>query len=420
MISASSQIPSRSHSNPSTRPSQTPLPSTSLDSAACWTETFRQPTQTRKLDLLFVTDTSGSLDDERDEIADGIDSFVRALPAGHDTRIGVMLGHSPASPYSGRLWRSDGGYFRANEHSEPWALSSLELSRGLLRAKLKNKLRKQASEGFSDGGEMGIASLLRGIEARNLNDSQAKGFFRSDAALAVIFVSDENDICANYPAGIEPVRDPDGKEAPARRKFCTANSGNNPENLFQKLSSLQGNRPLIISGILYGDSRKVPRGGENEVGYGYIDAIRVAGTNGFLIEMSEGHFEEGLRRLGEFTSEKIELRRLFPISHPATELSVQVDGRAAAFRVIDDQIELSDLGSENSVVSIRGCVTPSVTPEPSTTPEPTGTSTPEVTPTATPTVAPEPTATPTPSTSPDPVVTTNPIDPGTTPVVIGI
>jgi hypothetical protein len=321
--------------------------------SGCQIQTFRQPIRTEKLDLVFVTDTSGSLSSERDEIADGIDHFIRALPQDQDLRVAVMLGHSPLSPYAGRLWRSDGGYVRGS--SEPWVLSTADSTRGYVRAKLKNKLRKQASERESDGGEMGLGSLLLGLDGKRFSESRAKGFFREDSALAVIFVSDENDICAEYPAGRSRVDDPDGIELPAKRKFCTSNAGISPENVIARLEQIQNGRPLVIGGMIYSNPDRVPRGLENEVGYGYLETIHLAGNNGLVIDLADGHLDEGLGRLGKFTSRRLELQESFPIDTKAGSHVVRVDGRQVGFRVVGNELIPSEYGTEGSVIEIVSC-----------------------------------------------------------------
>jgi hypothetical protein len=321
--------------------------------SGCELRTFRQPTRTEKLDLLFVTDTSGSLSSEREEIADGIDQFIRALPQGHDIRVGVMLAHSPLSPYAGRLWRSDGGYVRGS--SEPWTLSTIDSSRGYVRAKLKNKLRRQASERESDGGEMALGSLLLGLQGKRFTESRDKGFFRKDSALAVIFVSDENDICAEYPAGRSRVADPDGIELPAKRKFCTPGAAITPENVVTRLQQIQNGRPLVIGGMIYSNPNRVPPGLENEVGYGYLETIQLAGNDGLVIDLADGHLDEGLGRLGEFTSQRLELQESFPIDPKAGSHLVRVDGRQVSYRIVGSQLTPSEIGTEGSVIEIVSC-----------------------------------------------------------------
>src|SRR5687768_4702038 len=56
--------------------------SATAPASACMSERFVQPEAevVRKIDILFVTDTSGSLADERGQVADGIDAFVSQLP----------------------------------------------------------------------------------------------------------------------------------------------------------------------------------------------------------------------------------------------------------------------------------------------------------------------------------------------------
>lgn len=78
----------------------------SLSTQACYSERFRQPevSLVKKLDLLFITDTSGSMRADRGRIADHIDAFVRTLPAGTDLQIGVMLAHGSMSSHTGRLF----------------------------------------------------------------------------------------------------------------------------------------------------------------------------------------------------------------------------------------------------------------------------------------------------------------------------
>ena len=65
--------------------------------------------------------------------------------------------------------------------------------------------------GFGDGGETGLFSLNKAMGNDEYQVAQDLGFFRDDAALVVIFVADEQDICAEYPDGILPVPDPDKK-----------------------------------------------------------------------------------------------------------------------------------------------------------------------------------------------------------------
>src|SRR5690606_1905164 len=135
--------------------------------------------------ILFVPDTSGSLDVKRDQIANDLNRFVGKLPVDGDYRVGVMLGHGFKSETSGRLYRKTSAY--------PEVLRSDELSIETIQTELAARIRSPLEESQSDGGEMGMTSLLRGVTTK-LEENRSKGFFRDQAALAVVFISDENDL----------------------------------------------------------------------------------------------------------------------------------------------------------------------------------------------------------------------------------
>ena len=121
------------------------LGTSSSEQRVCTYDRFQQPAGlvTDKVDLLFVVDTSGSLDEERAGIADGIDGFVGALPPSVDFRIGVMLAHSGHSSHGGKLYRRSGN---------PWVLDSQALTLDQIRTKLRNTLGSPPGENRTDIG----------------------------------------------------------------------------------------------------------------------------------------------------------------------------------------------------------------------------------------------------------------------------
>lgn len=398
---------------PQPSPSPVPAPTvTPQPQGACFIDSFRQPHEAHvpSLDLLFVTDTSGSLDEERAAIADGIVSFVNQLPSKVDFRIGVMLGHGSTSKRSGRLYSHDA------KGKNP-VLDSATMPIGKIRAHLKNNLLLAPNDYDSDGGEEGLYSLLKALGRPNVTDIQKDGFFRPSAALAVIFISDENDICYQYPAGLQRVYDPDRLELPALKRDCANIS---PERLISELKALKGEMPVVVSGIVYSDPKTVPTGyGEDELGYGYLDAIRL--NKGLTIDIAKGHFDEGLAQIGSHVTSKLTLIDHFKLSQTnvdRTSIRVQVDQRAVS-HVYDDaanEVKIEELGQADSLVQISYCQKqPEPAPSPSTeptanpSPEPTVVPSPEptVVPSPEPTVAPSPTpsTTPMPLPSPDPSAT---------------
>ncbi|MCB0415726.1 MAG: hypothetical protein KDD50_15410 [Bdellovibrionales bacterium] len=304
---------------------------------------------TNKLDLLFVVDTSGSLDTERRDIATGIDSFIAALPSYIDYRIAVLLAHGPNSIYSGKFYSKDIGFE---------VLKSDELSLTDIRNKLSRTMYYTRSDNDTDGGEVGLYSLNRAITI-NLDENKAKGFFRDDSALAVIFVADENDICAlgSYPAGVTPVFDSDRKEPAAYNKYCT---DINPDNILSQLKTIQNGDPLLLAGILYTDPETVPSGGENEIGYGYLELINK--NNGLSIDLANGDYDTSMQQIGYMTVKRLNLITEFNLEYSPIDQSsikVLVDRTRVSHIYQSEQnsvvISENDAGGEKSEIYISYC-----------------------------------------------------------------
>lgn len=318
--------------------------------ASCFEEQYFQPAAeiTKKIDILFVTDTSGSLDQERAQIASEIDSFVNQLPLDVDYQIAVMAAHGSRGSGSGKLVKIK---------SEPYVLRSSEMTVDQIRADLVKKLTLVQGDRFSDGGEEGLYSLNRALEHGMLTANRAHGFFREDAGLAVVFIADENDICARYPQGVVPVADPDRLEKPAFERDCGSIT---PESVLGHLKEVQGSRPLLIGGILYNENSVIPKGGENEIGYGYLDLIRLA--NGISVDLSGSRFHEGLATIGSLVTKKLHLITEYQLKNDNIDtfnINVLVDGAKVPFNYLPDlnEVQLTEYaGVENSKVSINYCL----------------------------------------------------------------
>ena len=124
--------------------------------ATCFNDRFQQPDAeiTRNIDILFMLDTSGSLDDERQTIANGIDAFVAALPPEVDYQIGVMLAHGEYTGLSGTLYRRS---------TEPVVLRSSRQSLDTIRADLMRKMTRIRTDYETDGGEVHQLSFNRPV-----------------------------------------------------------------------------------------------------------------------------------------------------------------------------------------------------------------------------------------------------------------
>tara|TARA_Y100000590_G_scaffold468173_1_gene649839 strand:+ start:2000 stop:3874 length:1875 start_codon:yes stop_codon:yes gene_type:complete len=313
----------------------------------CTYERYTQPasTITKKLDLLFITDTSGSLNEERAAIAQGIESFLDALPEDVDSRIAVMLAHGSQSAYSGKLWQ---------EGTEPVVLSSDVLSRTELKDLLLQKLGHVASDGASDGGEEGLFSLQKLLSSNEFSEAQSHGFFRDDAAVMIVFIADEQDICAEYPDGVTPVVDAQHIEPVAKANDCGDVS---PESVYQSLQNTLEDRPLVVGGVVYNQLRTVPSGGENEYGYGYIDLIRIAG--GASIDLADSDYAPGLSSLGSLATVKMNLVSDFEVKGDFDESSLQVwrNGSPAAYVYSSENsvVHIKNPGAPGDVIDISYC-----------------------------------------------------------------
>ena len=331
----------------------TPTASGQVQNGLCYEDQYA-PSETeisRKLDIIVVPDTSSSIIEERSDIAKGFSSLINSLPSEVDYRIGVVLGHGPQSSHSAKLYRKG---------SEDLVLDSQLLTKEEIIAGLDKKMKYPAGDWRTDGGEMGVLSLSNAF-ANNLETIRSQGLLREDAALAIVFVADEQDICANYPTGVIPVVDPQGKETSAYNKYCLDNDGflkYGPEQFLTLLESVQGDRPLIVGGVIYNNNDTIPHGGENEIGYGYKEIIELAG--GLIIDLADGSYEKNLAKYGKLAQVSIQPINEFLLKTDQVNLSsisVLVNNKPVEYS-FDNELNILTLNSPREpfdVVNINYC-----------------------------------------------------------------
>ncbi len=297
------------------------------------------PTQcgdsTNLLDILFVVDTSDDWGFDRKEIGRQLDSLVEQLPRGTDYQIGVLLGHGSDSPFSGKLWHDD---------DFPAVLSSDQLSLDDIEQGLQANLADLPHDWNSDDGEEEFYSLTHAFDKDDLDDSRAQGFFRPDAALAVIFVSENSEKCSRH-------RD-DGEDKDEDNRDCDQIT---PASVFQILNKFESNHPLILSAILNleGERDRCENHDADGTGNGYDDLIKL--SDGLVVNL---HGDDG-------------------------------DDFASALKQIGAALDTS---------LTQPCPTnsPSPTPSPSAAPSATPSVSPSVSPSPSPSVSPSPSASPSP------------------------
>jgi hypothetical protein len=311
-----------------------------------WTQRTNQAVD--KLDILFVTDTSGSLDEERSAVAEGIVNFVGQLSPNIDYNIGVMLAHAQTS-YAGRLYQTSA--------NEGLVLKKSALSLTEIKNRLKTKLTNIVTESATDGGEVGTYSLNKSLQTGYKENIINAGMYRADAALAVVFISDENDICAIYPNGVTPVTDTENIEPTAKSTYC---SGITAAGVYNSLKALKGNLPLSVNGVIY--TGNVPAVGENEIGYGYKDMITL--NNGVAVDMNQTSpgISNGLGAIGTQVQGTINYQTEFQLHNSgvdASTIKVYVNGNLVTHTYTAGtnsvHIQLSDCVPGSAIV-IKYCL----------------------------------------------------------------
>jgi len=280
-----------------------------------------------KLDVLFVVDTSKSLREgspgkagELARIAAQMDHFVANFPENTDINIGVMLGHGETT-WNGRLFQSSKG--------DPAVLKTREIrNRADLVRRLEDKMKKVPNESGGAEGEALLYSLFQSINvAGKRNEIIRQGLYRTDASLAVILVSDEQDVCFDYSdknnydpttnAPYKPVAENGaitGKRAKVEedffKKVCMkADKGGllRPDRVHEALTRLKGgSEKLVLMGLVY-TSKNVAAGkqDENEMGHGIIQLVRNERTDKLVdlgsVEEGPTKFAKELSFLGKHT-----------------------------------------------------------------------------------------------------------------------
>jgi hypothetical protein len=326
-----------------------------------WSFIQPQPTVNRSVDLLLVVDTSSSLDQERARIATTLPAFVSQLPAGTDYRVAVMLAHGGASYYSGRLYSS---------HGNPAVLNSATQSPASIQAALEATLRAPLGDVDEANGEAMMYSLLSSQEPARLAQIKSQGFFRENASLSVLFISDENDVCyppqlhgySHFPDYVPSVG---GVEEIAYQRYCLKPNHSvavTPERVVSELQRLKGAEKLSFGALIHKDPAQVPAGGEDSIGHGLLELIQ-GQPDGMSFEIAENNYVPGLTQLGSIVSSQLLLRTAFTLDGSAgvvaASLRIQVDGHAvsgtydAGSRVV--RIAKTDAGHAGSAVLVTAC-----------------------------------------------------------------
>lgn len=313
--------------------------------------------KTRKLEILFVLDTSASMRDEHDKISREIGRFIAELSPEVTFNIGVLLGHGPRSNAPGvavgRLYSKDGDPLVIksedvlNEVKRDSTLVADLQSRGVQARDLDREQRKQAAVKVAEilkrrlhqlpidrsnaQGEAGLLNLYRALSGPvEKQELERAGMLQNDAALLVVFVADEQDICFDYAAASAA----EGKQivgsySTERDRAAESNAFNSadtcgqvalgrrltPEHVLTAARAAKGELPVIFTGIHYLKDT-LPRrddrfAGDNEDGRGYLDVIHLA--DGKAVDLGSEDFGKLLSQIGEFSNFRMKYEDTFEI-----------------------------------------------------------------------------------------------------------
>lgn len=329
----------------------------------CFVDQYSAPKedQDNKLDILIVAYSSVSMQNERRRVVNHFEAMLNQLPVDLDFRVAVMLAHGSHSSHHGRLYR------RFN--SAPFVLDSQVLDREEMLDHLWDKMNPHpliaVTEMLFGGGSMGLSSLSHALNG-NYESIQSQGFFRDEAALSVIFVSDQSDVCSVYPDGVSTHfsrsrSQVNNSRFNAYQNDCVNSNGDqvlSAQSVFNDLQNRQQGQALSISGFIYNNANTLPQSRWKEMGYGYKELIKLSG--GFSEDISQSDYWQSLAKMGSYTATSVSPESLFNLSaqdiYAATIRTYVDDSLVAHFYYPEsNQVQLIGDRSLSSQVRIEYC-----------------------------------------------------------------
>jgi hypothetical protein len=311
-------------------------------------------------------DHSGSMSDNWQRVATNIESLVTQLPATTDIRYGVILGDVGA--WSGKMYNPLGTAYLDNQ----------KMSTAQIVAALQKTFAAGMTVSDAGSGEALFYSLYQSVTSQAAANQRA-GFFRPDAALSVLFMSDEQEIGFPFPSHAQlsaqglPIRCDETFEDGVKAKYYDA-KGITMDVAYNAVQKLKGQLPLkmnafinITKADLFLHNSSTAKCLYDSIGYGYPDIV--AKTNGVLYSI-EADKAAGLAQCGQAIAASLSLQHDFPLSQtadkvdPATILNA-VDGAqvAGTYSAAADSEHLDNAGQNGSAIQIRYCA-PAVTVKP--------------------------------------------------------
>lgn len=251
-------------------------------------------------------------------IAAQMGAFIDRLRANVDYQIAVMPAHGPKTTKSPN--NLHGELFSSGPSDSPVIRYRGVQGKGSVVEQLRSKMLSLPNDSSYAQGEVGLLSLYRALTNSSLKQKMKReGFLREDAALAVIFVADENDACYDYSKGGVPHYDGSGKRDPVEQitfdTICKINGKQlTPGDVLKALEKEKGEMPIILTGVVYVSNDNIPQktdryAPENEMGRGYLDLIRLG--HGQAVDLADENFGASLASLGNYSQFRMEYENTF-------------------------------------------------------------------------------------------------------------
>lgn len=266
-----------------------------------WVDEFQQRTVAES-DILFVVDDSCSMEEEQEELADNFDGFISNFVATNlDYHIGVTRAslHSEGGLLSPPNPELDWGVLEAFDAGDPWIDAGT--------ADIVSVFNDIANVGTGGGDcEMALQASFSALNARLQPGQPNVGFYREDAILTLVLLSDEND------HGV------DGGPFPC--------GGIGPSEYTNWLLSLKGwgNEDMVSFTVISGgDDGCTANGNEADPAPNYMEVVDAVGGN--FLSICDNDWSTFLTELG---LEAAGLKRAFQLRRIPVEssLAVTVDG----------------------------------------------------------------------------------------------
>ncbi|NCN41523.1 hypothetical protein GW916_09795 [bacterium] len=210
-----------------------------------------------KLDILFVIDNSGSMSQEQKNLSQRISGFMNLIK-----NLDWQIGMTTTDPRPGMVVPGPDSTKRAWGNGDFRSLDGLDGSQFVLKSKeeslssAQEKLESSIELGvWGSGDERGIHAVSAALNKRIYSPAQAE-LFRSDSALVVVLISDEDECSNGGCLSSSPSSDPKLLLKQIRSEFGeqkifkfhsiikskedTGCQGANTANLYQEMSTLTG------------------------------------------------------------------------------------------------------------------------------------------------------------------------------------